>query len=103
MLSSAVKNIIDVLETNVYTRKCSSLVFFFLFFFNPKFERAVGRIVSDVLGCESSTQIDSDVLFSHAYLWYMYLKRTRKQNMRVYLKNNFTFTSNRDCEIPCNE
>lgn len=64
MLSSPFKNIIDVLETNVYTRKCSSLVFFLLFFFNPKFERAVGRIVSDLLGCESSTQIDSDVLFS---------------------------------------
>ena len=36
MLSSAVKNIIDVLETNVYTRKCSSLVFFFFFFFSTR-------------------------------------------------------------------
>ena len=32
MLSSPFKNIIDVLETNVYARKCSSLVFFFFFF-----------------------------------------------------------------------
>lgn len=32
MLSSPFKNVTDVLETNVYTRKCSSLVFFSFFF-----------------------------------------------------------------------
>ena len=73
MISSPFRNIIEVLEINLYTRKCSSLVFFFFFFFfsDPKFKRAVVHIVSDLLGCESCCQMDSAVLFSHAYPWYV--------------------------------
>ena len=71
MISSPFRNIIEVLEINLYTRKCSSLVFFFFFFSDPKFKRAVVRIVSDLLRCESSCQMDSAVLFSHAYPWYV--------------------------------